>query len=96
MISRSPPCSTPRWWERSRRPARAGPMGDAAGTGPLGDLCFLGLSGGIGHLCLIRSSRAAPASAVAPFAYAASSGRRSMAMSYSPSCPASGTIWVPG
>ena len=32
--------------------------------------CFLGLAGSIGHLCLIRSFRAAPASAVAPFAYA--------------------------
>lgn len=32
--------------------------------------CFLGLAGGIGHLCLIRSFRAAPASAVAPFTYA--------------------------
>lgn len=32
--------------------------------------CLMGLAGGIGHLCLIRSFRAAPASAVVPFTYA--------------------------
>jgi drug/metabolite transporter (DMT)-like permease len=35
-----------------------------------GVFCLMGLAGGIGHLCLIRSFRAAPASAVAPFTYA--------------------------
>jgi len=31
---------------------------------------FVGVCGGIGHLCLIRAFRAAPASVVAPFTYA--------------------------
>lgn len=31
---------------------------------------FVGVAGGIGHLCLIRAFRAAPASVVAPFTYA--------------------------
>ncbi len=30
---------------------------------------FIGLAGGIGHLCLIRALRSAPASVVAPFTY---------------------------
>jgi drug/metabolite transporter (DMT)-like permease len=35
-----------------------------------GIFAFVGLAGGIGHLCLIRAFRAAPASVVAPFTYA--------------------------
>lgn len=32
-------------------------------------LVFTGIAGGIGHLCLIRALRCAPASVVAPFSY---------------------------